>query len=210
VIYVNCTVLVDGPNLYGSESDAGYKTALDKVGLILQLLGEDPNSISFSRKYFTNRTTLDDDSWKRFCHFVTQRADFEMIVGEKADIDADLIQAILSAAQDKTVDIILLVSGDSDYQQAVQAALTNGKRVVILASEETLSHVYSKLNTDIFKLQDPAVKEILYREDYNHLEMALEHIEDFLESIAIILTPRRNGQLSVTIRRGEREVSGTI
>lgn len=137
-------VFVDGSNLYHGLKQTMNRTQLDIGKFIKKLAGADRELV---RAYYYNAPVdqaTDLQRYKRqqsFFEILRNTPDLELVLGRleqrpdgrwvEKGVDIKLAVAMLSKAYTGQYDVAVLVSGDGDFAEAVQAVKDLGRKVEV-------------------------------------------------------------------------------
>ncbi len=113
-------LFIDGPNMLRGEFDldlAEVKARLEKIG-----------SLKVGKVY------LDQYAPEKLIEAVTNQG-FEPTVITTADVDAPMAADAMEAVYNENIDIISLMTRDSDFQRVLLKAKEKGKGTVVVGSE---------------------------------------------------------------------------
>lgn len=155
-------IYIDLPNFWGSQLQAGYKIDWNKIRDItkfLPLVDETEDTVEVVElKVFKTRQENNEGFMRMLSHIgATVHEE-----NSKNDIDAQMINHLLNISTSPNLDAVIIVSGDSDFEPAINVLKQQGKEVYILTAAACLSHHITKAADDVLLLEDEKIRRTLF------------------------------------------------
>ena len=141
------SLFVDGANMYYAQKRLGWFIDFRRV---LQFFGRDAESVIGEAYYYTGADTQAkqrDNSFHEYLMFsgytVRTKAIKQMIddstgeLVEKANLDIELVIDMFNTVQ--LFDTCILMSGDSDFERALELVRSKGKRIAVVSHPDMTS-----------------------------------------------------------------------
>ncbi len=141
------SLFVDGANMYYAQKRLGWFIDFRKV---LQFFGRDAGSVISEAYYYTGADTqakTRDNSFHEYLMFsgytVRTKAIKQMVddttgeLVEKANLDIELVIDMFNTVQ--LFDTCILMSGDSDFERALELVRSKGKRIAVVSHPDMTS-----------------------------------------------------------------------
>lgn len=138
------SIFVDGANMYYAQKKLGWFIDFRKV---LQFFGRDAGCVISEAYYYTgadlqgkNRDNAFHEYLMYSGYTVRTKAIKQMVddttgeIVEKANLDIELVIDMFNTVQ--IYDTCVLMSGDSDFERALELVRTKGKRIAVVAHPE--------------------------------------------------------------------------
>jgi uncharacterized LabA/DUF88 family protein len=138
------SIFVDGANMYYAQKKLGWYIDFRKV---LQFFGKDQGNIVSEAYYYTGADTQAKNRDSAFHEYlmysgytVRTKAIKQMVddttgeIVEKANLDIELVIDMFNTVT--LYDTCVLMSGDSDFERALELVRTKGKRIAVVAHPE--------------------------------------------------------------------------
>ena len=117
-------IFVDAPNIIRKE----FNVDLDKLRLRARKRGKLQVAKTFLNQYASDKLIE-----------AIANQGFEPVVSISEDVDLDMAVAAMEAVHDKNIDILILVTRDSDYLPVIRKAKEYGKTTGVFAMEPGFS-----------------------------------------------------------------------
>lgn len=141
------SLFVDGANMYYAQKRLGWFIDFRKV---LRFFGQDTGSTISEAYYYTGADTQSkarDNSFREYLmssgYTVRTKAIKQMIddntgeLVEKANLDIELVIDMFNTVQ--LFDTCILMSGDSDFERALELVRSKGKRIAVVSHPDMTS-----------------------------------------------------------------------
>lgn len=138
------SIFVDGANMYYAQKKLGWFIDFRKV---LQFFGRDAGCVISEAYYYTGadlQAKNRDNAFHEYLMYsgytVRTKAIKQMVddstgeIVEKANLDIELVIDMFNTVQ--IYDTCVLMSGDSDFERALELVRTKGKRIAVVAHPE--------------------------------------------------------------------------
>lgn len=148
-------ILVDLPNLNGVQDT--MRMAIDIAGLKTELIGE--RDLFEARLYM--KGPFRSKQQQGFAFFAKMRGYTVVFTENNEDIDHLIIRDIQDRSQE--TDVIVLVSGDGDYIEALREAKKDGKEIEVVSVEGAISPELGNLADRYIDLR--SLREVIIDDD---------------------------------------------
>src|SRR5438132_1810242 len=157
------SIFVDGANMYYAQKKLGWYSDLRKV---VQFFGRDAGNVVSEAYYYTGADTQTKNRDSAFHEYlmysgytVRTKAIKQMVddttgeIVEKANLDIELVIDMFNTVT--LYDTCILMSGDSDFERALELVRTKGKRIAVVAHPEmTARELRNVAGRNYFDLRD--------------------------------------------------------
>jgi uncharacterized LabA/DUF88 family protein len=157
------SIFVDGANMYYAQKKLGWYIDFRKV---LQYFGRDAGNVISEAYYYTgadNTNKTRDNAFHEYLMYsgytVRTKAIKQMVddttgeIVEKANLDIELVIDMFNTVQ--LYETCILMSGDSDFERALELVRSKGKRIAVVAHPEmTARELRNVAGRNYFDLRD--------------------------------------------------------
>jgi uncharacterized LabA/DUF88 family protein len=157
------SIFVDGANMYYAQKKLGWYIDFRKV---LQYFGRDAGNVISEAYYYTGADTQSknrDNAFHEYLMYsgytVRTKAIKQMIddttgeIVEKANLDIELVIDMFNTVG--LYETCILMSGDSDFERALEMVRSKGKRIAVVAHPEmTARELRNVAGRNYFDLRD--------------------------------------------------------
>src|SRR2546423_9481952 len=157
------SIFVDGANMYYAQKKLGWYIDFRKV---LQFFGRDAGNVVSEAYYYTGADTQTKNRDSAFHEYlmysgytVRTKTIKQMVddttgeIVEKANLDIELVIDMFNTVT--LYETCILMSGDSDFERALELVRTKGKRIAVVAHPEmTARELRNVAGRNYFDLRD--------------------------------------------------------
>ena len=157
------SIFVDGANMYYAQKKLGWYIDFRKV---LNYFGRDAGNVISEAYYYTGADTLAktrDNAFHEYLIYsgytVRTKAIKQMVddstgeIVEKANLDIELVIDMFNTVT--LYETCILMSGDSDFERALELVRTKGKRIAVVAHPEmTARELRNVAGRNFYDLRD--------------------------------------------------------
>lgn len=183
------SIFVDGANMYYAQKRLGWYIDFRKV---LHFFGPEQNNVVSEAYYYTgaDSTTLARDirfhEYLMYSGYIVRTKNIKQVIDdatgeivEKANLDVELVIDMFNTLS--LFDMCVLMSGDGDFERALELLRCKGKRVAVVAHPDmTARELRNVVGRNFFDLREmaPHIARTDRLPEYEEIAMTHEYLSE--------------------------------